>query len=83
MIVILSFTACIFDVSAQKKEDDIERKLGNYKKAITYYHNENLSTIIALRLARCYAMTEKNDSTFYYLNYILEKKKKKFKNYNN
>ncbi|MBI9056111.1 MAG: OmpA family protein [Bacteroidales bacterium] len=75
VLAIFCITACIFNVSAQKKEGDIEIKAGNYQKAITYYHNENLSSGIALQLAKCYAMTEQIDSAFYLLNFLIEREK--------
>ena len=74
-LTILSLIACTFNVSAQKKEGDIERKAGNCQKAITYYLNEDLSSSIALSLAMCYNMTEQTDSAFYYLNLFIEREK--------
>ncbi|MGE0090897.1 MAG: OmpA family protein [Bacteroidales bacterium] len=75
ILVILSLTACIFDVSAQKKEGDIERNAGNYQKAISYYLKENLSTDIAFNLAMCYAMIGQNNAAFNYLNFLVEQEK--------
>ena len=74
-LTFLSLIAIILNVSAQKEEGDIERKAGNYQKAINYYYNENQSSYIALRLAQCYSMTGQTDSAFYYLNVVIESEK--------
>jgi outer membrane protein OmpA-like peptidoglycan-associated protein len=75
LLAILSLMTCIFEVSAQKAEGDIERKAENYQKAISYYRNANFSSNIALRLAQCYAMIEQTDSAFYYLDFVIEREK--------
>jgi len=73
--IILILLFCNFYASAQKKEGDIERMLGNYKKAVTYYLNENLSSYTALCLSQCYSMTGQTDSAFYYLNFVIDQEK--------
>jgi outer membrane protein OmpA-like peptidoglycan-associated protein len=78
LLAILSLIACISEVSAQKKEGDIERKAENYQKAISYYRNGDFSSSIALRLARCYAMLEQTDSALYYLNFVIDQEKENF-----
>lgn len=75
LLTILSLAACILKVSAQKEEGDIERKAGNYQKAISYYLKEDLSTDIAYNLAKCYAMIGQNNAAFYYLNFLVEQEK--------
>lgn len=80
-IIVLIIISIIFnfkDASAQKKQGDIERNAGNYQKAISYYKNDDFSSSIALRLARCYAMLEQTDSAFYYLNFIIDQEKENF-----
>ncbi len=75
LLSILSLTVFFFNVSAQRREGDIERKAGNYEKAIGYYLKEDLSSSIALRLAKCYAMIDQPDYVFYYLNIFVEREK--------
>jgi outer membrane protein OmpA-like peptidoglycan-associated protein len=75
VLLILSFVVCLFDASAQNKEGDIELKAGNYRKAISYYLKEDLSTNIAYHLAKCYAMTGQDSAAFYYLNFLVEQEK--------